>query len=106
MTGDWNFDMTQAPHGVFKDMRRMIRGKEIVTRYHDRELIIAADRSGTVVNVSYWVIRPLSHKEKEQGLTLEDRDHDDGRWCMYTKDVPPVAWMPWPKHPEPAGGKT
>jgi hypothetical protein len=98
-TGEWNFDISLAPHGVFAELVRVIKGKEIVIRYHQPEKIIAADRSGTVVNVSYWVPRPLTQKEKDKGMTLEDRDHGDGRWCMYTKDVPPVAWRPWPKHP-------
>jgi hypothetical protein len=42
--------------------------------------IIAAG-NGAVVTVSKWM-------EKE------------GRWNMFTKDVPPLAWVLWPDHPQ------
>lgn len=45
--------------------------------------IIAAGNKG-VVTVSRWI-------EK------------DGRWSMFTKSVPPLAWMPWPSHPDAEG---
>lgn len=42
--------------------------------------IIAAGNKG-VVTASRWI-------EKE------------GRWSMFTKAVPPLAWQLWPKHPD------
>lgn len=43
------------------------------------EPIIAAGNEG-VVTVSRW-------NEKRQA------------WTMFAADTPPLAWMPWPKHP-------
>jgi len=43
------------------------------------EPIIAAGTNG-LVTISRW-------NEKRQA------------WSMFTANVPPVAWMPWPRHP-------
>jgi hypothetical protein len=45
--------------------------------------IIAAGNKG-VITPSRWI-------EKE------------GRWVMFSKGVPPLAWMPWPTHPDAEG---
>ena len=75
----WNFDISQAPKGKTKKITRTLKGKEVETELHVPEKILAAGNEG-VVTLSHWI-------EKEQ------------RWNMFTKDVPPLAWMPWPKHP-------
>lgn len=75
----WNFDLSQAPKGTTKTTTVVIKGKELTREAHVPEVILAAGNEG-VVTFSYWV-------EKHQ------------RWAMFTKDVPPLAWMPMPKHP-------
>ena len=42
--------------------------------------IIAAGNGGTVT-VSSWNVKREA-------------------WSMFTKETPPLAWMPWPQHPE------
>jgi len=44
------------------------------------EKIIAAG-SGGVVTVSRWIA-------------------DQKRWNMFALSTPPIAWQPWPSHPE------
>lgn len=75
----WNFDMAKAPKGSWQNVERTV-GKAIkVARVHTPELIIAAGNGG-VVTISRWL-------------------PEEERWNMFTKDVPPLAWQPWPKHP-------
>ncbi len=76
----WNFNMDEAPRGSWREVERTIGKNKVVAKVHEAPPIIAADSSGTVVTLSRWV-------EK------------DGRWNMFTKDAPPVAWKPWPVHP-------
>lgn len=76
----WNFNMDEAPKGHFKDMVKNIGGRTIMSVVHVPEPIIAAGSNG-VVTVSKWI-----DAEK--------------RWNMFSKDCPPIAWMPWPDHPE------
>lgn len=82
----WDFDISAAPKGK----ERIISGKVAGTReyernIHVRERIFAAGNGG-VVTVSYWV-------------------PEQGRWNMFTKAVPPMAWRPYvegaplPRHP-------
>ena len=77
---EWNFNMDEAPRGCFKDVTRTVGKNEVTSSVHFPEPIIAAGNGG-IVTLSRWI-------EKEQ------------RWNMFTKDAPPIAWMPWPKHPE------
>jgi hypothetical protein len=80
----WNFNMDDAPRGTFEDVRRD-NGKTVsMAVLHVPTMIIAAGNDG-VVTVSKWL-------EKE------------GRWMMFTKGVPPLAWMPWPEHFDATGG--
>lgn len=76
----WNFNLDEAPRGYSRFVTRRIGKNDITTEEHVPGLIIAAGNDG-VVTVSRWL-------PKEE------------RWNMFTKDVPPMAWMPWPKHPE------
>ena len=76
----WNFNIDEAPRGEFREVTRNIGKNEVTMEEHIPVLIIAAGNDG-VVTPSKWI-------EKDQ------------RWNMFTKDVPPLAWMPWPTHPE------
>lgn len=75
----WNFDISAAPKGTYRTITRTIRNKEVTSEEHVPEPIIAAGNDGCVT-VSRWLPK-------------------EGRWNMFTADVPPIAWMPWPKHP-------
>ncbi|WP_223566904.1 hypothetical protein [Agrobacterium tumefaciens] len=76
---NWNHDLSQAPRG--KMAPTTVKAKDGVkqSETYQREYIIAAGHCGAVTK-SYWI------PEQE-------------RWCMFTKDVPPGAWMPWPDNP-------
>lgn len=75
----WNFDISQAPKGVMRSVTRTIGKNEVTTEEHVPALIIAAGND-EVVTLSKWLPK-------------------EGRWSMFTKDVPPLAWQPWPSHP-------
>lgn len=75
MSDEWNFNMSEAPRGHTET--RMAKGKPYEAFVPDR--IIAAG-SGDTVTVSQWLPK-------------------GERWEMFTAEVPPIAWMPWPKHP-------
>ena len=76
---DWNFDISQAPRGTTRMVVRVIGKNTVTSEEHIPDLIIAAGNGG-VVTVSKWFPK-------------------EGRWNMFTKDTPPLAWMPWPAHP-------
>jgi hypothetical protein len=77
---NWNFNMDEAPRGSVRTMARTIGKNTVNVEVFHPDMIIAADASGTVVTPSHW--KP-----------------SEGRWQMFTKDAPPIAWMPWPEHP-------
>ena len=73
----WNYDMSQAPRGETKTVTRTIGKNTVEITEHLPAKIIAGGACG-VVTVSYWV------------MAAE-------RWAMFTKEVPPIAWQPWPE---------
>ena len=75
----WNFDISQAPKGFLQDVRKTVGKNIVMSVEHVPDLIIAAGNGG-VVTISKWLPK-------------------EGRWNMFTKDAPPLAWMPWPTHP-------
>lgn len=77
---DWNFNIAEAPKGHFEDVTRTVGKNVVMSVVHVPEPIIAAGNDN-VVTVSRWL-------DKEQ------------RWEMFTRDVPPMAWQPWPAHPD------
>lgn len=79
MTSHWNFDISQAPKGNWVETQKTAGKTVVMQMIHVPDPIIAAGNDG-VVTLSKWL-------PKEE------------RWCMFTKDVPPLAWMPWPSHP-------
>jgi hypothetical protein len=72
----WRYDMENAPRGAVKVESREINGKTYEIERHVPALIIAGGRCG-VVTLSRWL-------------------PDQGRWNMFSKDAPPIAWQPWP----------
>lgn len=74
---EWNFNIAEAPRGHTET--RIAKGKPYEVFVGDR--IIAAG-TGDTVTVSQWLPK-------------------FNRWEMFTVDVPPIAWMPWPEHPTP-----
>ena len=75
----WNFNIDEAPRGQTRAVTRVVGKNEVETLVHDFVRIIAAGNGG-VVTTSHWL-------------------PDEGRWSMFTKEVPPLAWQPWPTHP-------
>lgn len=75
----WNFDISQAPRGTVRMVERTIGKNTVSVEDHTPDLIIAAGNGG-VVTISKWMPK-------------------EGRWNMFTKAVPPLAWLPWPEHP-------
>ena len=78
----WNFNIEEAPRGSLKIVSRVVGKNTVEHEYWDAPIIIAAG-NGAVVTTSRWLPK-------------------EGRWNMFTKDVPPLAWMPWPVHPNAA----
>ncbi len=75
---EWNFDLSQAPKGHTKVIVGKVRGEEYLKEIWVPDQIIAAGNG--VVTLSHW-------NTKRQA------------WSMFTEDCPPIAWMPFPKHP-------
>lgn len=78
----WNFNMEEAPRGETRMVKKIIGKNEVEIESHEPVQIIAAGNGG-IVTQSYWIPK-------------------DARWCMFTADVPPLAWQPWPAHPHSA----
>lgn len=75
----WNFDMSAAPRGeIVLQTRKGANGPVEVPVYKHVRLIALG--SAGVVTLSRWL-------------------PDEKRWEMFTKDVPPIAWQPWPTAP-------
>ena len=75
----WHTDISAAPRGKMVPTTVKTKDGFKPSEKFKPDVIIAAGGCG-VVTKSYWI-------------------PDEERWCMFTKDVPPVAWMPWPEHP-------
>lgn len=74
----WNFDVAKAPKGHHKE----VEGPKGPRQVHVPEKVFLACRDGETVTLSHWI-------EKEQ------------RWAMLANGEEPIAWAPWPKHPQP-----
>lgn len=83
---DWNFNIEEAPKGEW----RMVPCGKGMRETHFPVPIIAAGNGG-VVTTSRWVPET---RDKNTGKVTSP-----ARWNMFTSDVPPLAWKPWPKHP-------
>lgn len=80
---EWNFDLSKAPRGHTKIIVGKVKGVEYLREIWVPDQIIAAGSEG-VVTLSHW-------NTKRQA------------WSMFTEDCPPIAWMPFPKHPHDEG---
>lgn len=77
----WNFDMDAAPRGKHEVRTRKGKdGSETEFNHFVPARIIAASSDGVTVTASNWL-------------------PEQGRWNMFNKDAPPIAWAPWPEHP-------
>lgn len=78
---NWNFNMDEAPRGHTEIRQRTVKNGAVAEyEHHVPAQIIAAGNDG-VVTISRWLPK-------------------EGRWNMFSKDTPPMAWQPWPDHPE------
>lgn len=75
----WNFNMDEAPKGEYETVTRELKGKDVSYKRYVPVYIFAAGNN-LVVTPSRWL-------------------PEEGRWSMFTKGVPPIAWHPWPEHP-------
>lgn len=73
----WNYNMDEAPKGEYKELPARNGG---VRKVFAPEKILAAHSDGELVTISNWI-------------------PEQGRWNMFSKDAPPIAWAPWPDHP-------
>ena len=80
MNDDWNFDMDAAPRGETRKVQSVIGKNTVYVDVHDAPKIFAADKGGEIVTLTRWLPK-------------------EGRWSMFSKDHPPIAWMPFPAHP-------
>ena len=76
---NWNFDMSTALRGTTRIVARKIGDNIAEVSTHETQKVILAGKCG-VVTSSYWI-------EAEQ------------RWCMFSANEEPIAWMPWPDSP-------
>ena len=75
----WNFNMEEAPRGETKLVTKTIgKNKVEVEEYKPVEILAAG--SDLVVTVTRW-------------------NPKEGRWNMFSKATPPIAWQPYPTHP-------
>ena len=73
--GTWSFDMTKAPRGKVKLVAAGKDGNG-TRKVPERAEVILASACG-VVTVGYWL-------------------DAEARFNMFTAEVPPIAWMPYP----------
>lgn len=78
--GGWRSDLEAAPRGHWVDVKKMVAGREVWRKVHIPALVIAAGNGG-VVTITRW----LPH---------------EGRWLFFTAGTPPLAWRPFPAHPD------
>lgn len=73
----WNYDIAAAPKGTFKT----VEGPKGPREVHVPEEIFLAVNDGKTVTLSRWLPK-------------------EGRWNMLATGEQPLAWQPWPGHPE------
>jgi hypothetical protein len=85
---DWNFDISAAPRGHYVEETLPGRSGSVRTiRKHAAPKVILATKCKKVIQ-SKWL--PPDDSERRP----------IGRWEMLNAGEEPVAWMPWPSHPE------
>ncbi len=83
----WNFNISKAPKGDFVNVTRSRKDEEVTFREYRPTKIILATKCGKVI-VSHW---------------LNPETPEGGRWNFLAKDEQPIAWMPFPVHPNAEG---
>lgn len=79
----WRTDLDAAPRGkLVTSIVKTAKGDREVQSF-EADPVILASKCGKVIK-SRWMPEP-------------------GRWEFFNKDEQPVAWQPWPDHPEKAG---
>jgi len=76
----WNYDMTTAPRGGFEKTTRIVGKNEVTVEIYRPVRVIVGGKCGTV--------------------TASEWNPKRNAWSMFSADVPPIAWMPWPAAPE------
>lgn len=79
----WNFDISEAPRGQTVMQPRKVGDKETMVSTFVPDRVILATKCGKVT-LSEWLPKA-------------------GRWMMLNGGEQPVAWQPWPEHPESSG---
>ena len=77
---EWNFDMSAAPKGRVRAVGELIPTGKMTWGANVPVFIIAADVHGWTC-MSRWI-------------------PEEGCWMGFNKASPPIAWQPWPDHPE------
>ena len=77
---EWNFNMDEAPKGHYETQETVLKGKTVTREVHIPEKFIAAGKCG-VVTISRWLPK-------------------QNMWNMFGEKETPIAWQPWPEHPE------
>lgn len=72
----WRFDIEKAPKGSTKT----VDGPKGPREVHVPETVFLACRDGQTVTLSRWLPK-------------------EGRWNMLASGEQPLAWRPYPKHP-------
>lgn len=91
---EWNFDMSAAPKGEWVETtEKGGRGGERKARRYVTPRVIIASECGQVIT-SRWL--PPNEKEKRPV----------GRWEFFSADSEPLAWQPYPMHPQEVGDGT
>jgi hypothetical protein len=78
----WNFNMDEAPKGHVTEAPTKCKDGSSGTQYgYEFAPVIACDKTGDCVTLTHWL-----PKQK--------------RWNRFATNETPLAWMPWPEHPQ------
>lgn len=81
ITDNWNYNMDEAPRGhTEKRERKNNKGEDVIVDVFVPDLIIACSKDGETVTISRWL-------------------PEEKRWNMFATNEDPLAWQPWPDHP-------
>ncbi len=82
----WNYDMNAVPRGRHETRVRTIKNeKQEYDVFIPERVLLAHPRDGQVY-ATYW-IEPTKFTPK-------------GRWAGWRESDEPLAWQPYPEHPE------
>lgn len=91
---NWNYDISAAPRGYYVEDKLPGRGGSVrIVRRHVAPRVLLASTCGKVIT-SRWL--PPDEREKRP----------IGRWEFFNADQQPLAWQPYPMHPQDEGNGT